>query len=99
MIHRHQITNAVNCFLYESLWARHINVIRDQGFVTFTFDDFPASALDIGGAILERYGLRGTYYAAPGLMGQESELGKHFTLADLEHASAIGHGVRPQGCT
>jgi peptidoglycan/xylan/chitin deacetylase (PgdA/CDA1 family) len=90
---RHQITDVIHRVLYERFWARHVNAIRDQGFVTFTFDDFPASALAIGGAILERYGLRGTYYAAPGLMGQESEIGKHFTLADLERGSTIGHEI------
>jgi peptidoglycan/xylan/chitin deacetylase (PgdA/CDA1 family) len=79
--------------VYERLWARHVNAIRDQGFVTFTFDDFPASALDAGGAILEKYGLRGTYYATPGLMGHETELGTHFTVSDLERGSAIGHEI------
>jgi peptidoglycan/xylan/chitin deacetylase (PgdA/CDA1 family) len=78
---------------YELLWARHVNAIRDQGFVTFTFDDFPASALSIGGALLEKYSLRGTYYATPALIGQETELGKHFTLSDLERGSAIGHEI------
>ena|SRR5438093_2819983 len=90
---RHQVGDAIHRLLYERLWARRINAIRAQGFVTFTFDDFPASALGVGGAILERYGLHGTYYAAPGLMGQESELGKQFTLVDLERGYAIGHEI------
>ena len=42
--------------------ARPFNVPGGQGFVSFTFDDFPASALEQGGAILERYDARGTYY-------------------------------------
>jgi peptidoglycan/xylan/chitin deacetylase (PgdA/CDA1 family) len=93
MIHPHRITTAMHRLLYKRLWARQISAIRDQGFITFTFDDFPASALHTGGAILERYDLRGTYYVTPGLMGQESEQGKHFTLGDLERGSAIGHEI------
>ena len=49
---RHQVGDAIHRLLYERLWARRINAIRAQGFVTFTFDDFPRSAFYTGGAIL-----------------------------------------------
>ena len=39
------------------------------GVVSFTFDDFPRSAWSNGGAVLEEYDVRGTYYAAMGLAG------------------------------
>lgn len=42
----------------------------DVPLVSFTFDDVPDSALDQGGAILERHGARGTFYIAGGLAGQ-----------------------------
>lgn len=38
--------------------------------VSFTFDDVPDSALHEGAAILERHGVRGTFYIAGGLSGQ-----------------------------
>src|SRR3981081_2708835 len=40
--------------------------------ISFTFDDFPQSALNVGGKILERFRLAGTYYASLGLMNRES---------------------------
>ncbi len=63
--------------------------------ISFTFDDFPRSALHNGGAILKFYGFSGTYYAALGRMDQDSPVGKLFSAADLEKAVASGHEL---GC-
>jgi len=41
--------------------------------VSFTFDDVPASAYSNGAAILEAYGLRGTFYVAAGTCGTMDE--------------------------
>lgn len=63
------------------------------GVVSFTFDDFPRSAWVNGGAILEKYGRRGTYYAALGLAGTANHLGPMFELDDLREAHARGHEI------
>jgi peptidoglycan/xylan/chitin deacetylase (PgdA/CDA1 family) len=63
--------------------------------VSFTFDDFPRSALFTGGAILEQFGLRGTYYASLGLMGREAPTGQIFLREDLRVLAARGHEL---GC-
>lgn len=47
---------------------RHLET--DAPLVSFTFDDVPDSALDHGAAILEKYGVRGTFYIAGGLAGR-----------------------------
>jgi peptidoglycan/xylan/chitin deacetylase (PgdA/CDA1 family) len=52
--------------------------------VSFTFDDFPRSSLLVGGAILRRFGLTGTYYASFGLMGKTAPTGAIFVRQDLE---------------
>lgn len=59
--------------------------------ISFTFDDFPRSALSLGGAILKNYGICGTYYAAAGLMGQSNALGEHFSVEDLRTVLRDGH--------
>jgi peptidoglycan/xylan/chitin deacetylase (PgdA/CDA1 family) len=59
--------------------------------VTFSFDDFPRTALIMGGAILERFGVHGTYYAAPALRDSSGEQGEHFTSDDLDALLAKGH--------
>jgi peptidoglycan/xylan/chitin deacetylase (PgdA/CDA1 family) len=52
--------------------------------VSFTFDDFPRSALLNAGAILRERGFAGTYYASFGLMGKQAPTGEIFELADLD---------------
>lgn len=64
-------------------------------YISFTFDDFPCSALHSGGAILKRFGLRATYYASFGLMGTESPTGTIFSPNDIIELLSEGHEV---GC-
>jgi len=63
----------------------------DQPIVSFTFDDFPESALTNGGDILEVEGYRGTYYAAFGLAGTESSVGHIATAERMVSCVERGH--------
>lgn len=63
------------------------------GVVSFTFDDFPKTALTVGGAILEKYDVRGTYYTAVNLAETDGNLGRMFDRADVEAAHAKGHEI------
>jgi peptidoglycan/xylan/chitin deacetylase (PgdA/CDA1 family) len=59
--------------------------------VSFTFDDFPRSALTAGGEILRSHGIRGTYYAAAGMMDTSNHLGEQFRAGDLDKLLRDGH--------
>jgi peptidoglycan/xylan/chitin deacetylase (PgdA/CDA1 family) len=59
--------------------------------VSFTFDDFPQSALRVGGAILKNYGACGTFYTSIGLMNQTNNLGQQFCVEDLQALLRDGH--------
>lgn len=59
--------------------------------ISFTFDDFPRSALLAGGKILRERGLAGTYYVALGLLGTEGPSGRLCDVNDLTAALAEGH--------
>jgi peptidoglycan/xylan/chitin deacetylase (PgdA/CDA1 family) len=63
--------------------------------VSFTFDDFPQSALEVGGQILEDNGVRGTYYACFGLAETDSPGGRIGNQRDLAHCAERGHEL---GC-
>lgn len=63
--------------------------------ISFSFDDFPRNALEVGGRILESHGLSGTYYASLGLMGQETVVGRIFIAEDLPDLVGRGHEL---GC-
>ena len=70
--------------------------IRAQiAFISFTFDDFPRSALLTGGAILQRFGVTGTYYAAFGLMGKQAPTVTMFLPEDVHALLEQGHEL---GC-
>ncbi len=77
-------------------FARRL-VELNHGFpvISFTFDDFPRSALLVGGRILGRYGLAGTYYASLGLMERDAPVGRIFSASDLNRLLAHGHEL---GC-
>jgi peptidoglycan/xylan/chitin deacetylase (PgdA/CDA1 family) len=63
--------------------------------ISFTFDDFPRSALHTGGAILQKYRLRGTYYASLGLADSVAPVGTIFSREDLSTLLADDHEL---GC-
>ena len=62
---------------------RHCHLKLERPIVSFTFDDFPRSALRQAGAILRQHGIAGTYYVSIGLMGRETPTGQMFTRDDL----------------
>lgn len=90
MLHRTVLGNARRALL--GRMARRNAVIKtERPLITFSFDDFPRTALRAGGAILEDMGIRGTYYAAVGLMDSVSEVGPIFVEEDLRALTDKGH--------
>lgn len=86
---RYQRSLARRCF-------RQPLVLRNTvPLVSFTFDDFPRSALHTGGAILKSLGVAGTYYASFGLMGKQTPTGTIFEPEDLPELVVQGHEL---GC-
>jgi peptidoglycan/xylan/chitin deacetylase (PgdA/CDA1 family) len=77
------------------LVRRPFGMQNNRPLISFTFDDFPRSALFTGGAILEHYDVAGTYYASLGLMGQIAPTGEIFHPADLALVFERGHDA---GC-
>jgi peptidoglycan/xylan/chitin deacetylase (PgdA/CDA1 family) len=59
--------------------------------VSFTFDDFPRSALVVGGSLLRTYGMHGTFYTSMGLMNTVGTVGPYFTPEDLQILLSDGH--------
>ena len=76
-------------------WRRPFVIDSHVPLISFTFDDFPRSALVTGGAILKRFGLKGTYYASFGLMGTEAPTGQIFLRHDIDALLADDHEL---GC-
>jgi peptidoglycan/xylan/chitin deacetylase (PgdA/CDA1 family) len=93
--------------LASRIWGKYVRVTSNRfnrrplclnglgPVASFTFDDFPRSALHVGGVILNSYGARGTYFASLGLMGGTAPTGAMFKRDDLDHALSKGHEI---GC-
>ena len=77
------------------LCRRPFLVQSQQALISFSFDDFPQSALYTGGEILNRFGAAGTYYASLGMMGATTATGKQFVSDDVLFLLDRGHEL---GC-
>lgn len=66
-----------------------------EPIVSFTFDDFPKSALSTGGDILEQAGFRGTYYISLGLAGKIAPTGEIVERHEIPSVPKRGHEL---GC-
>jgi Polysaccharide deacetylase len=73
------------------LFKRRLPMRNRLPLISFTFDDFPRSALHAGGEILEAFGYRGTYYASFGLMGTRAPTGEIFLPTDIPVLFRHGH--------
>jgi len=66
---------------------------RGRPIVSFTFDDFPLSAAEAAAALLERHKVRGTFYAATGLLGEHHDLWPMASTEALVSLEAGGHEI------
>ena len=73
--------------------AAPISADFHQSVVSFSFDDFPATAATAGSEVLERHGARGTFYAATGLLGRDSVSGRVATAEEIAELAERGHEI------
>ena len=62
---------------------------------SITFDDVPASAASAGAPVLERAGVRGTFYVAPELCGAQDT---HWRVASREQVRDLARAGHEVGC-
>jgi peptidoglycan/xylan/chitin deacetylase (PgdA/CDA1 family) len=75
--------------------AKSIVLKAPRPIVSFTFDDFPRSAILNGAKILERHGARGTFYGAGSYCDQSVEGVVQYSAQDLPQLVRSGHEI---GC-
>ena len=76
---------------------RLCRIQTESPLISFTFDDFPRSALINAGALLYERGFAGTYYASFGLMGRKTPTGQIFACEDL--GKLVSQGLSPNKAT
>jgi peptidoglycan/xylan/chitin deacetylase (PgdA/CDA1 family) len=82
------IAGKASRFLARNIRTKPLTLHTNQALVSFTFDDVLVSACTTGAGILERHGIRGTFYVSGGGCGLTSPCGQ---LASVEHLRAL-HG-------
>jgi peptidoglycan/xylan/chitin deacetylase (PgdA/CDA1 family) len=90
-----RVWNRWRRFAIEHGARRDFTLETDVPYVSFTFDDFPRTALTKGGEILRRRGVRGTYFVSMQLLGKPSPSGPIATTDDVKALLADGHEL---GC-
>lgn len=77
------------------LSRRMADIRPNEAAVSFTFDDYPVSAYEAGGRMLQERGWRGTYYVSLGLLGRDAPVGR---IASAEHVVATLSDGHELGC-
>jgi peptidoglycan/xylan/chitin deacetylase (PgdA/CDA1 family) len=75
--------------------TRTVRMVNEQPIVSFAFDDFPKSAVEVAGTMLEQRGAAGTYYLSRTFAGATVEGIEYYDLADVRRLIDNGHEI---GC-
>jgi peptidoglycan/xylan/chitin deacetylase (PgdA/CDA1 family) len=82
-------------FLATFFYRNTATLNNSEALLSFTFDDFPTSAYNVGGKILNQFGFKATYYVSFGLIGKNLPVGPAFQFPDVENLIKDGHEL---GC-
>lgn len=63
--------------------------------ISFSYDDFPKSAIEIGATELEKHGFQGSFYPAASFCDAHEEGQDYYTQDDIQRLRAHGHEI---GC-
>jgi peptidoglycan/xylan/chitin deacetylase (PgdA/CDA1 family) len=89
------IVGKMSRFLARNVATKKMTMRNARPMVTFTFDDVPATACDLGVRLLEQYGAHGTFYVAGGGCERNSPVGLLASIDQLRAVSSKGHEI---GC-
>ena len=74
-----KISNILSIYMFKK--RAHLNA--ESKIVSFTFDDFPETAISNGSVILDKYHCKGTFYVSYNLLGGDSPSGKIAEMNDI----------------
>jgi peptidoglycan/xylan/chitin deacetylase (PgdA/CDA1 family) len=86
---------AVRRSVRTALFARTVAMRNWRAIVSFTFDDFPRSAVSNGARLLEEHGVRGTFYLTGSYCERVIDDVLQYGAEDLAALAGAGHEI---GC-
>jgi len=90
-----KVTRDFHEVVRKALFAKTALMCNQRPIVSFTFDDFPRSAVSNGANILEKYEVRGTYYVTGAFCAQVVDGVAQYHASDLWRLVNAGHEI---GC-
>ncbi len=90
-----KIRGKVSRYLARNLPSKKLVMRNTKPIISFTFDDVPATACLAGAPILDRHGIRGTFFIAGAGFGRQSPVGVLATPDQLRAIWLRGHEI---GC-
>jgi peptidoglycan/xylan/chitin deacetylase (PgdA/CDA1 family) len=76
------------------LYDRRPAAVRlDRPMLSISFDDAPQTAARAGAQVLDRHGVKGTYFISAGLAGRQGPMGVNATLDEVKALAADGHEI------
>ena len=85
----------LSAFAARQVTVKPARLLPARPIASFSFDDFPMSAWENGGPILDRFGARATYYAAGSFCGRRVDGIDYYDEETLREVHAAGHEI---GC-
>jgi peptidoglycan/xylan/chitin deacetylase (PgdA/CDA1 family) len=85
----------LSAFAARQVTVKPARLTPPRPIASFSFDDFPLSAWEVGGPILERFGAKATYYAAGDFCARRVEGIDYYDEQTLRDIDAAGHEI---GC-
>src|SRR5215472_10150827 len=76
-------------------WRREMVLDRSVPLISFSFDDAPRSAFEVGGEVVRENGGFATYYVSLGLLNSQTESAPMAGADQLVRAVDVGHEL---GC-
>lgn len=89
----HTLPERISHKLARSFPSRRVDFVPTRPIVSFTFDDVPLSARENGAAVLERHGVRGTFFAAGGIAGGDHDGQRMLDADDYRDLVSRGHEI------
>lgn len=87
------ILNSINLKITARLPVKMVKNKAGRGIASISFDDFPKSAWQVGGKILDKYGYKGTYYAVGDFCGKTAENVVQYDAEDAKELVSQGHEI------
>jgi peptidoglycan/xylan/chitin deacetylase (PgdA/CDA1 family) len=92
-----KLINCVKQKIYEKVNPCLVEIDLNKPIVSFSFDDFPRSAIQNGAKLLESLNAKGTFFASLELIDTKNQFDFLFTKDDLLYLESIGHEIGSHG--